>query len=342
MKPLVSILIPAYNAGNWIAETLRSAVGQTWPEKEIIVVDDGSSDATARIACQFERQGVRVVSKQNEGAAATRNYAFQLSKGDYIQWLDADDLLSPDKIALQVEAAETIGDSRVLLSSGWDSFFYRHYRTRFVPTALWADLTPTEWLQRKMSMNLHMQTATWLVSRELTEAAGPWNTQLLGDDDGEYFCRVLLASHGVRFVPGGRVYYRASGASSLSYIGTSDRKRDAQWHSMKLHMSYMRSLEDSPRTRSACITYMQNWLIFFYPDRIDLMQEMQAFAHELGGALEMPRFPWKYAWIAALFGVQAARRTQILLPRWKWSALRSCDNLLHRLGVGTSPAFRAG
>jgi len=342
MKPLVSILIPAYNAGNWIAETLRSAVAQTWPEKEIIVVDDGSSDATASVAREFEPLGVRVIRKQNEGAATTRNFAFHLSKGDYIQWLDADDLLSPDKITLQMEAAAAIGDSRALLSSGWSSFFYRHSRARFTPTALWADLTPAEWLLRKLALNLHMQTATWLVSRELTEAAGAWNTQLLGDDDGEYFCRVLLASTGVRFVRNARVYYRASGAGSLSYIGTSDRKRDAQWHSMKLHIQYLRSLEDTPRTRAACVTYMQNWLISFYPERADLMEQMQVYAHELDGALEIPRFPWKYEWIAALFGVHAARRAQILLPQWKWSALRSSDMVLHRLGVGTSTALRLG
>lgn len=342
MKPLVSILIPAYNAGEWIADTLQSAIDQTWPEREIIVVDDGSRDATANIARKFDRYGVRVISKHNEGAAATRNFAFRLSKGDYIQWLDADDLLSPDKVALQVDAAEASGDRRLLLSSGWGSFLYRHHRAQFIPSALWADLTPAEWLLRKMSLNLHMQTATWLVSRELTEAAGPWNTKLLGDDDGEYFCRVLLASHGVRFVPGGRVYYRASGAGSLSYVGTSDRKQDAQWHSMKLHMKYLRSLEDSRRSRDACVAYMQNWLTFFYPERPELIREMTECARDLGGMLETPRLSWKYAWIAALFGLRAGRRAQILLPRWKWSVLRACDLVLHRLGMLASPAYRVG
>ena len=85
-----------------------------------------------------------------------------------------------------------------------------------------------------MQLNLYMQTASWLVSRELAEAAGPWDTRLLGDDDGEYFCRVLLASDGVRFVPEAKVYYRTSGTSSLSYIGNSDKKNGgsdgARWN----------------------------------------------------------------------------------------------------------------
>ena len=89
MKPLVSILIPAYNAEKLIGDTLRSAIAQTWERKEIIVVDDGSKDRTLEVASQFAAPGVRVFTQENQGAAATRNKAYSLSQGDYIQWLDA-------------------------------------------------------------------------------------------------------------------------------------------------------------------------------------------------------------------------------------------------------------
>src|SRR5437879_8909068 len=176
------------------------------------------------MARQFESNSVRVVTQENQGAAAARNRAFALSQGDYIQWLDADDLLGSDKIDRQVEALDHCRSKRTLLSSTWGRFLYRYYRADFAPSGLWCDLTPTEWLLRKMGQNLHMQTATWLVSRELTEAAGPWDTRLLADDDGEYFCRVLLASDGVRFVPEARVYYRESGSNTLSCLRRSQRK----------------------------------------------------------------------------------------------------------------------
>src|ERR1035437_3336855 len=90
VKPLVSILIPAFNAQDWITDTLRSAIAQTWDRKEIIVVDDGSRDQTLAIARRFESDDVRVVTQKNQGAAAARNKAFSLSQGEYIQWLDAD------------------------------------------------------------------------------------------------------------------------------------------------------------------------------------------------------------------------------------------------------------
>src|SRR5437867_9152528 len=235
LRAFVSILIPAYNAENWIADTLESAIAQTWPHKEIIVVDDGSTDETLAIARQFESNDVRVVTQPNQGAAAARNKAFSLSRGDYIQWLDADDLLSPDKVAHQMQAAGQTRDRRMLFSSPWAYFRFRPPKAKFVPTPLWSDLAPTEWLTRKWEGNWHMQTATWLVSRELTDAAGPWDTRLLGDDDGEYFARVINASKRVRFVPQSRVYYRImlSISNRLSYIGRSSEKIEAQFLSMK-------------------------------------------------------------------------------------------------------------
>lgn len=331
MQPLVSILIPAFNAQEWIADTLRSALAQTWPRKEIIIVDDGSTDQTLAIARQFESDGVRVVTQENQGAAAARNRAFSLCQGDYVQWLDADDLLAPDKIARQMKAWDQCRSKRTLLSSAWGKFNYRYYKTVFVPTALWCDLSPTEWLLRKMEQNIFMQTATWLVSRELTEAAGPWNTELLGDDDGEYFCRVLLASHGVRFVPGAKVYYRASGPSSLSYVGRSDRKVEALWRSMRLHISYLRSLEDSARVRAACLKYLQRLLIYFYPERLDIVKQAEQLARDLEGQLEAPGLSWKYSWIKATFGWRLAKHARMFLPSVRSSLRRSWDKTLFRI-----------
>ncbi len=330
MKSLVSILIPAYNAEAYIAETITSAMAQTWQRKEIIIVDDGSTDQTLAIARRFVSKEVFVVTQQNQGAAAARNHAFSLSRGDYIQWLDADDLLPPDKVAKQMEMAERCQNSRILLSSGWAHFFYRTKRAKFAPTPLWCDLTPVEWLLRKMGEHLHMQTATWLVSRELSEAAGPWDVRQLGDDDGEYFCRVLLASDGIRFVPGTGVFYRMTPSNRLSYVGQSNRKKDAMFLSMLSHVKYLQSLEDSDRVRAACIAYLQSWLISFYPERPDIVGELKALAGRLGGRLETPRLRWKYAWIKPLFGWGPAKQAQLVLPQFKASLIGSWDRMMYK------------
>jgi glycosyltransferase involved in cell wall biosynthesis len=331
MKPLVSILIPAYNAEEWIADTVRSAIGQTWSRKEIIIVDDGSNDRTAEVARQFASKEVTVVSIENQGAAAARNHALQLSQGDYIQWLDADDLLAPDKVESQLSALRDIDHKRKLLSSPWAYFNYRPKRANFIPNSLWQDLTPVEWLLRKMGENLHMQTSTWLTSRELAQAAGPWDTRLISDDDGEYFCRVLLASEGTHFVPESRVFYRVTSSSRWSFVGTSDKKRNALLLSMKLHVQYLRSLEESDRVRKACLTYMGNWFENFYPERPDIVAELQSMAAELQGQLDTPRLRWKYAWLQPILGWKAAKRAQMMFPQLKSSVQRSWDKAMYRL-----------
>jgi glycosyltransferase involved in cell wall biosynthesis len=337
MKPLVSILIPANQAEEWIASTLESAIGQTWPRKEIIVVDDGSRDRTLEVARRFCSKQVAVVSTHNQGAAAARNHALRLSQGEYIQWLDADDLLAPDKIERQLEAVGEAGDRGVLLSSPWAPFYYRTCRAQFVCNSLCQDLSPVEWLLRKMGENLHMQTATWLTSRHLTETAGPWDTRLLSDDDGEYFCRVLLASQGTRFVPETGVFYRVTGCNRLSSIGNSDRKKNAMVLSMKLHIQYLRSLEESKRVRDACMTYMQTWYDNFYPERSDLCAELQGIAAQLRGHLEVPRLRWKYAWIKPLLGWKTAKLIQVGLPQLKTSFFRYCDKAMYRMSAGRVP-----
>ena len=331
MRPLVSILIPAFNAEKWIAATLRSALAQTWEPTEIIVVDDGSTDRTLSVSRRFESRRVRVVAQANRGAAAARNKALFLSQGDYIQWLDADDLLSADKVALQMKALDQGRTGRILLSSAWGRFMYRDDRAEFLPTALWRDLSPVEWLLRKLGRNLYMQTATWLTSRELTEAAGPWDTSLWYDDDGEYFCRVLLASSGVRFVTAAKVYYRVSGAGRLSNIGRSNRKIEALWRSMTLHIDYLRSLEDSERVRAACIAYLQTSLGVFYPERPDLVRKAVAEARKMGGELRIPPLSWKYSWIRPVFGYGLAKSARLALPQVRQSLAAAWDGLLFRL-----------
>jgi glycosyltransferase involved in cell wall biosynthesis len=329
MKPLVSILIPAYNSEEWIADTLQSAIAQTWQRKEIIVVDDGSKDRTAEVARRFASNMVRVVSVENGGAAAARNHALQLSQGDYIQWLDADDLLAADKIERQLAALREVEGKKILLSSAWGYFNYRARRARFVPTSLWHDLSPVEWLLRKMGENLHMQTATWLTSRNLAESAGPWDTRLISDDDGEYFCRVLLAAEGTRFVPETKVFYRITSSNRWSYVGTSDKKKDALLLSMKLHIQYLRSLEESDRVRKACMAYMRTWLDNFYPERPDIVAELQSLAAQLQDQLEPPRLRRKYAWMKPIFGWKVAKQAQMMLPQLKASLARRWDKAMY-------------
>jgi hypothetical protein len=143
----------------------------------------------------------------------------------------------------------------------------------------------------------------------------------------------------VKFVTGSRIYYRISPASRLSYIGHNPRKMEAQMHSMELNIGYLRSLEDSPRVRRACVTYLNNWQINFYPERPDLVQQAHELAKALGGTLPAPSLSWKYTWIQKLFGWPAAKRSQERYNRLKARTRRTLDGFWHRIEGASAGAI---
>jgi glycosyltransferase involved in cell wall biosynthesis len=101
MDPLVSILIPCYNGSLWVAQCIRSALDQTYHHKEIVVVDDGSTDDSLEIIRGFGSR-IRVESGPNRGSNVARNRLMQLSQGNWLSFLDADDFLLPEKIQRQM------------------------------------------------------------------------------------------------------------------------------------------------------------------------------------------------------------------------------------------------
>jgi hypothetical protein len=97
---------------------------------------------------------------------------------------------------------------------------------------------------------------------------------------------------------------------------------------MRLHIGYLRMLEDSERIRAACVRYLQSSLLLFYPDKPVIVSEAQELARELDGELEGIRMPWKYSWIQRLFGWRAAKRGQLWLLGLRWSTERLWDRAL--------------
>jgi hypothetical protein len=100
---------------------------------------------------------------------------------------------------------------------------------------------------------------------------------------------------------------------------------------MKLHIQYLRSLEESERARSACLKYIRTWYDTFYPERPDIVAELQDLAAQLQGRLDVPRLRWKYAWMKPIFGFETAKRAQTLLPQIKASLIGRWDKAMYKL-----------
>jgi glycosyltransferase involved in cell wall biosynthesis len=109
-NPLVSVIIPAYNHELYIEEALQSVIDQTYPNIELIVINDGSTDKTAEIIQKFVDNhkdfNMQFINKKNEGVCETLNKGIEMSKGEYISFLASDDLWLPNKISVQVEYME--------------------------------------------------------------------------------------------------------------------------------------------------------------------------------------------------------------------------------------------
>lgn len=312
MSPTVSILIPCYNAGPWLAQTLESALAQTWPQKEIICVDDGSRDNSLEIARGFEARGVRVIAQANAGASAARNRALSEARGDYIQFLDADDLLAPDKIAVQL--ARIASTPRAVASGQWGAFSQGPADAAFNREPIWADYDPVSWLVCSWTGGGMIQPGAWLTPRAVVDAAGPWDEKLSLDDDGEYFSRVLLAASTVPFVNEARAYYRRSGPRRLS-ASRGRRAAESAFRSCSAKAQHLLAAENSPRTRRAAACNFCRFAWEQLAAAPDLADQAIARWRELDASVPPPSAGPKQAAVARLLGWRRARRLQLFAQR---------------------------
>jgi len=323
MQPLVSILIPAYNAELWIADTLKSAVGQTWPNKEIILVDDGSKDATVAIAHQFESLGVKVVQQENRGPAAARNHAYHLSQGEYIQFIDADDLLSPDKIAEQVKVLSASPPSKLGICP-WTYFQDGTDPDRGLAENGWPAVdtdAPVQWLielfgpDGPSGMVPH---GAWLTPRAVAENAGSWDETPSPDDDGEYFTRAVLASTGIRRAAAGRFYYRKRPTGGSWSSTRNARLQEGALYSLERKAEHLLARTCDPRAKRALANGFMYRAVEAYPYFPELSRRALQQAEMLGGTNFIPAFgTWKGDLINRWFGWRAARRVQAIYRRYK-------------------------
>ena len=300
---LVSIIIPSYNCEPYIRLCIESCLNQTYENIEIIVVDDGSKDDTLAIAKEYEKQGVIVVAQPNKGAAAARNKGLDLASGEVIQFLDADDALHPEKIQIQMARYQ----EDTLLSGEWGRFYFDIEKTEFTKGDLWQDLKPVDWLAKSWTSGEMIQPAAWLVSRSLIDKAGRWDEKLFRDNDGEYFCRVILAAKNVEFCPGAKIYYRVGNQGALSW-GRSERAMRSLYRSFTNSNRRLLAVEDSPRTRRACAQRLVFFLYETYPDLPDLAASAEQMLVDLGHGDLQPSGGRAFRLISRVVGWKAAKR----------------------------------
>jgi glycosyltransferase involved in cell wall biosynthesis len=239
-KVTVSSSTAQYNSEKYISETIESALNQIYKNIEIIVVDDHSTDNSFNIARNYTQRFpdiVKLFSNPRKGACAARNYGFEKSKGDFIQYLDADDLLSPNKIEEQLKLIKDKPD--VIANCTWQYFHNIIGDTKNKKQSIDKDYdNPTQWLIDSWDGKGMGLIHNWLTPNQLIEKAGPWNEELLINQDGEFFCRVLLHSKKIKYSNKSIVYYRRGLTNSISNANAYNKLK-SQLYSFDLYYEHI-------------------------------------------------------------------------------------------------------
>lgn len=192
-QPLVSIVLPTYNRAGLIGETIQSVIGQTYTHWELIVVDDGSEDDTESVVTGFAHNQIRYTRISHTGRlGAVRNCGIKLAKGDYIAFVDSDDLWRPDKLAFQLSLSRQYPQASFVFSNGnqfgdgaiippdWDTLFVGKFFKAMV-------------FENKFCI----YTSSFVFKKKVFEKIGPIKEHLVIDCDVDFFFRATYLFEGI-------------------------------------------------------------------------------------------------------------------------------------------------
>lgn len=221
-KPLVSFIIPTYNRAHLIGETLESVMEQTYQNWECIVVDDGSQDDSEKIINKYQQIDLRIKFYRrplnlNKGASSCRNFGFKKSCGNFIQYLDSDDLISPHKLSEQILHIENCPPNTIFCCD-WSLFTFNILNDleRIILPFNNNLIKPCDFLRKLGETNSFYPIHSYLVPRKVIELAGNWNEELTNNDDAEFFTRIILHSKSIKHLKNNLAFYRRSQHSNLS------------------------------------------------------------------------------------------------------------------------------
>ncbi|WP_047551012.1 glycosyltransferase family 2 protein [Psychroserpens sp. Hel_I_66] len=317
----VSIVIPSYNAIAYIPDTLNSVFQQSYSNIEVIVIDDGSTDGTLDYLKTITHPNFSFKKNRGKGACAARNYGFELSLGKYIQFLDADDLLSPDKIENQVQDLEQNPEYIAVCST---VHFYEKPEHGEIKDShfLYNTNNPKQFLLKLFGgdgLNHGMVGQhAYLSPRFFIEKAGGWNEKLFKDQDGEFFTRVIKASKGICHTPDVFAYYRKH-VRGNNIANQKERKHvESQFKALISKSKQLKELEDSEAYRNAFALQSKLLAVDAYPHFMDVYDRAINLSNRYGGSTYEPILGGKIIeMVKSIFGWKNAKTFKLFLHRIK-------------------------
>lgn len=219
MSPKVSILIPCYNADRWIAQAIKSALSQTYHSKEVIVIDDGSTDASLEIIKRFDGQ-IQWKTQTNQGGNITRNRLLELSQGKWLQYLDSDDYLKPQKIEHQVQYLSRVPQADIIYSP---SVLEHWENDTFLQELLPIPEPHDAWIL--LSRWDLPQTGSPLWRKQAIIDVGGWKADQPCCQEHELYLRLLMAGKQFKYFDKAESVYRQWSESTVCKRDQSETRR---------------------------------------------------------------------------------------------------------------------
>jgi glycosyltransferase involved in cell wall biosynthesis len=252
----VSIIIPNFNSDTYLAECLDSCLGQGEIVREIIVVDDHSTDDSLLILDAYKSKYpslINVFLNPQKGACSARNYGYLKSAGDFIQFLDSDDFLGSKKLNIQLKDLEKYAYKAISFSKTVHLYQYLNGKEKtIIEYGSWSKSYdyPSEFLLALWGgedlIGGTIQTNAWLIPRNVVDKAGLWNEALSRDQDGEFFARAVLNSEKVIFSSDAEAYYRkVEKGSSITKTNTIAHSR-SELDALNLKFQYLQAFKENP------------------------------------------------------------------------------------------------
>ncbi|OYP34106.1 glycosyltransferase family 2 protein [Rhodopirellula sp. MGV] len=312
--PLVSIVIPCFNAERYIGKTLESALSQDYPNCEVIVVDDGSTDGSLGVVEGFSGR-VRVERQENCGGCVARNRGLSFASGEWVQFLDADDALRSNKISLQLKCLDydptRVSTCQLELTacidqtgpelSGGNVFSLDgpNFLVQWLLGTISKEMTAGSDLQTTFG-----NTTSWLASKAIYEKCGGWNSDLAMCQDSEMYCRVLSHASQVVAIARPLAFYRIGVDSSVS-SGVSRKKAESFLRYCSTVEEVLRKL-DLPDSEKAIASCYCSFLSRFYPLYPELAHQALSAIARTGVSPEEVVQPQSLKKIARVLGVKNA------------------------------------
>lgn len=275
--PKVSVIIPAYNAENYIEECLASVVAQTLADIEIIVVDDGSTDQTRSLVAKAAKEDSRIslIEQENQYAGVARNNGMERAVGDYLYFLDADDYIEPDALELMTSSAEKFGTDIVIARS--EAFDMHTGNTWPIDFALNGQPYNSAICNSSYDSTLFQSFNGWpwdkLYKTSFVEKTG-YKFQALRTSNDAFFCWcTLAAAKSVSCIDKALFHHRSNNTSSL------EGSRNKSWRCAIESIESVSNELQRLGVSEACMNSFHNWVLNYSIWTIDTLPDVSAQAY---------------------------------------------------------------